>query len=85
MTADAIQIEPLLVALVAAPILLILLILLLLPKRPQNMEVTLMELYKRLGTILLSLLIIMMLLPMTVFSAGSIDLNRCKSGHHLSG
>ncbi|MDI9461520.1 MAG: Cna B-type domain-containing protein [Saccharofermentanales bacterium] len=35
-----------------------------------------MELYKRLGTILLSLLIIMMLLPMTVFSAGSIDLNR---------
>jgi sortase A len=36
-TADAIQIEPLLVApLVAAPILLILLILLLLPKRPQK-------------------------------------------------
>ena len=35
-----------------------------------------MKLYKRLSALLLNILIAMMLLPIPVFAAGSIDLNR---------
>lgn len=77
-TADAMQIEPLLVApIVAIPMLLILLVILLLPKNQRKKpEVTLMKMNKRLISICLSLLLVFMLLPVSALAAGRIDLDQ---------